>query len=218
MNKSKHLIISSIIFSIIIILWPLFMALLPPAGSTDMQFSRIIDHLVIHRLQFFIAFLISPAIIYLMTAQAVFLKRPGELSSRIGALFLGGYLVLSSLSYASQIVIVPAWIEKGYFQLAEIWHFGNQHSIAYFMNQTGYLFWAVSAVVLFPGLLSEKGLVRWIGILYLASAVLTFVAFTGLLIDNLLLNSLTLFSGLLLLPVGILSVIESFRLNSGASS
>lgn len=216
MNINKHIIISGISFTIVIIIWPIFMALSHPSGPERLQFDWILDHYFLHGMQFFFALLISPSIIYLMLALSGVFKKPEKLSMRIALIFLGGYLVLSSISYASQIVIIPAWIEKGYFQLTEIWYFGNPHSVAYFLNQLGYLFWAVAAMILFLRLITEKRLMRWIGIFYIASAILTFIAFVGLLIDNPFLNSFTMISGMLLLPVGILSIVMGYRLNSGA--
>ena len=206
--KKRHLVISGILFTAVIVLWPLFIIIAQPANSDENQFEWILNNLTLHRIQFFLAFLISPAIIYLMLSQLGFTGKQIRFQDIIGYIFLGGYLVLNSISYASQIILLPTYLQGNSQELAEAWNFGNPNSIAYFMNQLGYFFWAVSAILLFVRFLFERGIWRWITILYIASALLTFIAFAGLLTDQPILNFFTLISGLLLLPMGIISIIK----------
>ena len=71
MKTNPHLIVSGILFTLVLFLWPVFMAVYQPQGSIENQFSWIQDHLTAYKVQFFFAFLLSPSFIYLMVSQLV---------------------------------------------------------------------------------------------------------------------------------------------------
>jgi len=208
---NHHLIISGILFSIVLFLWPIFMGMSQPQGSDAGQLNWVSQHLSLYKVQFFFAFLLSPAILYMMAAQLDRVPAGHWIARRIGWVFLGGYFVLNSIAYASQMILVPQLIRAGRFEHALIWYFGSSASVIYFLNQMGYCFWAIGVIVLFSPQAREKGMIRWISLVYLLSAVLSIFAFAGLILDNKALNSLTLPSGLALVPVGILTVLWGFR-------
>ena len=213
MKTGKHLIISGILFTIVLFLWPVFMAAFQPQGTIDNHFVWIHNNAGIYKLQFFFAFLLSPSIIYLMYSQLNLYPAGNKIELMTGTIFLAGYLVLNSISYASQMTIVPLMIEAGLTGQAKVWYFSSPTSIAYFLNQTGYCFWALGALILFTRLVKEKGTIKYISIIYMLSAILSVAAFAGLIIENKTLNSMTLYSGLVLIPVGIMSVIRGVKVN-----
>jgi hypothetical protein len=207
MKTNKHLIISGIIFLIILAIWPLLMAISQPSGTLEEQLKWVAENTNHMKWQFFLALLISPAIIYLMVAQLTIAGIADKVLLRLGMIFLAVYAALNCISYGSQVVLVPKLLEAGMYDQLALWYFGSEVSIAYFLNQTGYFFWAIGTLVLFSRFITQKGMIRYISILYVVSAVLSIVAFVGLILDNAALNSMTFPSGLLLLPVGIMTVV-----------
>jgi hypothetical protein len=206
-KPNNHLIISGIIFTLILILWPMLMAISQPSGTLEEQLRWVAENTNHMKWQFSLALLISPAIIYLMTAQLAAAGIADKVLLRLGMIFLAVYVALNCVSYGSQVVLVPRLLASGMYDQLTLWYFGSEVSIAYFLNQTGYFFWAIGTLALFPRFITQKGMIRYISILYVVSAVLSIVAFFGLVLNNTAMNSMTFPSGLLLLPVGVMTVI-----------
>jgi CDP-diacylglycerol--glycerol-3-phosphate 3-phosphatidyltransferase len=211
MNTNNHLIISGILFTIILILWPVFLGVLQPQGTDLEQLSRITDNRMIFTIQYLFAWFISPSIIYLMLSQLAKYALKDKVTSTLGFIFLGGYFVLNSIAYASQMILVPRLFQSGMVEHARVWYFNSSFSIAYFANQMGYCFWAIGTIILFSSYIFKKGMIKYLSIIYMVSAVLSIVAFAGLIIDNESINSMTLYSGLVLLPVGIMTTIWGMK-------
>jgi hypothetical protein len=210
-EPKNHLIISGIIFTLILILWPLLMAISQPSGTFEEQLRWVAENTNHMKWQFFLALLISPSIVYLMSSQLAKADIADKVMLQVGTVFLTVYVALNCISYGSQVVLVPKLLASGMYDQLTLWYFGSEVSIAYFLNQTGYFFWAIGTLVLFSRFVTQKGMIRYISILYVVSAVLSIVAFIGLVINNSTLNSMTFPSGLLLLPVGAMTVVWGLR-------
>lgn len=206
-KPNNHLIISGIIFTLILVLWPLLMAISQPSGTLEEQLRWVAENTNHMKWQFFLALLISPALIYLMAAQLTAANIADKVLLRLGMIFLTVYVALNCISYGSQLVVIPKLLEAGMYDQLGLWYFGSEVSVAYFLNQMGYFFWAVGTLVLFSCFVLQKGVIRYISILYVVSAVLSIVAFLGLVLNSAAMNSMTFPSGLLLLPVGVMTVI-----------
>ncbi len=213
MKTSKHLIVSGSIFTLILILWPLLMAIGQPEGQPEDELLWIAENLTLHKLKFFFALLISPALIYLMLTQVLHVPKVDKISMRSAMIFLAVYATLATISYSSQLILLPALIEAGLIQEAKIWYFETPYSVPYFINQTGYFFWAIAASVLFFRFRMHPGIIRYFSLIYTVSAVLSIIAFLGLVMDIGWMKLMTFPSGLLLLPVGIMSVVWGIREN-----
>jgi hypothetical protein len=211
MNINKHLVFSGILFTVVLFLWPILMAISQPTGTLEEQLSWVVENQSYYKLQFTMALLIAPSILYMMIAQFGKAGRLTSLSFRLGVMFLGVYIALNCISYGSQIILVPAMLEAGMTEQVTVWYFNSPVSVSYFLNQMGYFFWSLGVIACFAGLLALKGYIRTLGIIYIVSAVLSILAFLGLIIDNPALNSLTFPSGLLLLPTGIITVLWGIK-------
>jgi hypothetical protein len=205
MKIDKHLIISGMLFSVVLVAWPVMMAVAKAPGNVEAQLQWVAAHLPLFKAQFFLAFLLAPAIVYMMLAQLAKLQQGEGLGRSFGMVFIVAYVALNSVGYASQAVLVPRFLAAGQAGLARAWYFASPASIAYFVNQLGYCFWGIGVIVLFAKAQRGHGLPAFIASLYLLSALLSLMAFAGLLLDNQVLNNLTMPSGLALLPVGILT-------------
>ena len=210
MSKNKHLIISGAIFTAVLFVWPVFMALWGPKGDIQQQLEWVSNNRGKVFWQYFLAFLIAPSIIYMMISQ-LYQFTEDAFRIRLGLIFIAVYAVLNSIAYASQIFLVPRLIEHGLTDIAKTWYFFSPFSVSYFFNQMGYAFWALGTMMMFYKYMSKKGMIQIISILYVFSAVLSFVAFAGLAVENQTINSMTLYSGLVLAPVGILSIIWGMK-------
>lgn len=210
MQENKNLIISGILFTIVIFLWPLLMVLFRlPEGMED-HFRWILDHSLEYKSQFFFAFLIGPSTLYLMYSQLDKFPARRMIWLITGTIFLSGYFILCSISYASQMIILPKFLELELTSQARLWYFNAPDSIPYFLNQMGYCFWGAGSLILFTKLIRENGIIKYISILYTIAALLSIAAFAGLIVDNKDINALTLYSGMVLIPVGIMSITWGF--------
>lgn len=207
MKTNNHLIISGVIFTLILLAWPLLMAISRPSGTLEEQLGWVAQNIGYMKWQFLLALLISPAIIYMMSAQLTKVEITDKVMQRTGLVFLTVYVALNCISYGSQVVLIPKLIQTGMQDQLTLWYFGSEVSIAYFLNQTGYFFWATGTLILFSRYVLQQGMIRYISLLYVSSAVLSIVSFAGLVVGNSTMNSMTFPSGLLLLPVGILTMI-----------
>lgn len=207
MKTSQHLIVSGSIFTLILILWPLLMAIAQPEGSIEDELYWITQNITLQKLKFFFALLISPALIYLMLSQVLHVPKVDKISMRSAMIFLAVYTTLVTISYSSQMILLPALLESGMTHEAKIWYFDSPYSIPYFINQTGYFFWALAAIVLFFRFRVYSGMIRYFSLIYTASAFLSIIAFLGLVMNIGWMKLMTFPSGLLLLPVGIMSVV-----------
>lgn len=211
MNINKHLILSGIIFTIVLYSWPILMGLYLPSGSVDEQLNWVISNKGLYKLQFFMAFLIAPALVYMMLAQVHKIEPVINIVISLGHIFLTAYLILCSISYASQVIVVPSLLDAGLDEYAKLWYFDSNFSIPYFINQMGYCFWAIGTIFIFIRFIKYEGIIKYISLIYLISAVLSIVAFIGLMTNNIFLNSMTFYSGIALVPIGIMTAVWGYR-------
>ncbi len=149
MKTNRHLIISGILFTVVLFLWPIFMGISQPQGTDEEQLNWIQNHITLFKLQFFFAFLISPSIIYMMLSQLDKYPSSNKIISKVGLVFITGYFVLNSIAYASQMILVPKLMEAGLIEQAKVWYFGSSFSVIYFIDQMGYCFWGIGTIILF---------------------------------------------------------------------
>jgi hypothetical protein len=187
------------------------MTIAKPTGNIGQQLQWVAGHVLLYKMQFILALLLAPAIIYMMLAQLNKLGTADSLSQRFGMVFLTVYAVLNSVSYASQAVLLPRYLAAGQMELAKAWYFASPSSVAYFTNQLGYCFWGIAAIALFLEALRDWRLKGLIASFYCLSALLSIMAFAGLLFESQGLMRLTMPGGLVLLPVGILTIAWGLR-------
>ncbi|MHB2148440.1 DUF4386 family protein [Calditrichota bacterium LG25] len=215
----KSLVVTGLIFTIVIFLWPAFMAISALDGSVEMQLQQIRQNPVPFRLNFVLASFIAPSLAALLITVGLFFKtrKTTPVLTGVGLFFLLPYVVFVSIAYATQFTLVANSLLNGNFALARQWYFGNFYSVAYFLNQLGYAFFALSGVCLGYRFLFEKGAMRLFGWLLYGSSILSIAAFIGLAINSKGLNSVTVLSGLCVLPLGIIAIISGLKLRKEIS-
>lgn len=211
MDKGTHLVVSGVLFTLVLLVWPILMAIGQPVAGEPEQLLWLSANTGLFKIQFFFAFLICPAMLYMLYAQISSLAEPSPMAVRLGGVFFAVYAVFAGIAYGSQMILIPRLIRAGMEAQARLWYLEASPSIVYFLNQTGYFFWALAILILFVPLLKSSGLTRALSIIYTVSAVLSIVAYLGLIVENDRLNSVTFISGLMLLPAGILGVLSGIR-------
>lgn len=201
---------AGILFTVIIIAWPILMGLSQTHGSMAEQLAAITADSSLYRLNFALAALIGPSISLLLVLLATEGgNRPSPLTI-LGLSILPCYLTLVSIAYTSQVILLPSLLLGGID--AELWYFNNPGSIPYFLNQLGYSFFALSALAIGWRFLERRGLPRAMGTILWLSGILSLVAFLGLALDNQVLNAATFISGILTVPLGVLAILWGLRL------
>lgn len=210
------LYIGGIVFTAVVILWPIFMMMSQPPGEINDQLLSIGASPRIYALNFVLASLIAPSISFILISIVFFVpsNKDTPILSIMGALLLAPYITLVSIAYTSQYTILQSFISSGKLTEAGYWYFGNQDSIPYFINQLGYIFFALSGLLIGYRFLFEKGIPKSVGVLLWSSGILSVMAFAGLAIKNDALNFSTILSGVLTVPIGFLVIIWGMRIKS----
>lgn len=214
-----RLILASILFLLILILWPILTYISLPLGNNFIeQLAYINKSPKLYILSFSNAFLIAPALIFVLYEFYKDLnKDQWSLNAKILFSLYIIYFIVISISYGSQVIFLPKIIEIADQNLITDWYFFNTNSKVYLINQTGYLIWSVTTLLIFARFLFKGALVFFIIKLLTLSSITQIVATIGLYFNNSTINGLTFYSGLLLFPAGILIFIYSlkkYKLNS----
>jgi len=209
-----HLTISGIMYTVVIFLWPVLMVISPFKGSDQEVLLMIADNPFSYKIIFINASFIAPLTVYLLMIYIIWLKKSNTL--KIGLLFstifVSSYFLLVTIAYVSQYTLLPGLINSENSSLAMSWYFGSFYSIAYFLNQLGYAMLAIAGMLIGFHLLKKTGPPRWIGIMLWISGVLSLVAFSGLIFDSKMVNSLTVVGGIFVVPLGIVSLVWGNKL------
>lgn len=210
------LLIGGIVFTAVVILWPMFMMMTQPVGEMNEQLLSIQAKSDIYTMNFVLASLIAPSLSFILICIAFFVpsKKETPILNMMGALLLAPYITLVSIAYVSQYTILQSFLSLGDLFQASYWYFGNQDSISYFVNQLGYMFFALSGLLIGYRFLFEKGIPKSVGVLLWLSGILSIIAFVGLAMKSDALNFSTILSGVLTIPIGILVIIWGKRLMS----
>lgn len=203
-KTANQMIASGSLLTIFILLWPIFMFLSPATGSIDEQLRHIALDPVMFKLGFMLASLIAPTFYYLILTLIRYEKPNLDVFDIVGIIFVTLYLLLVSISYISQYTLVLHFIGRNNMAMAKNWYFASPGSVSYFLNQMGYASWGIGIMFIFRNYIWGRGLKRILGVVLLSSACLSIVAFVGLLMQNKVINFLTLPAGLLTIPVGII--------------
>lgn len=204
---------ASILFLIILTLWPILSYISLPEGNNFIeQLNSISKNINSYIVNFIVAFLIAPSLLFLL--YEFFKKLTNDhWSPQIKLLFSLYiiYFVLISISYGSQFLYLPYLINHSTFNESIEWYFYNMESICYFINQTAYLVWAVATLLIFTRFIFTNTLLFFIVKVLTLSSLTQIIATIGLYIGNFNLNGLTFYSGILLLPAAVLILIYSFK-------
>lgn len=209
----KKLRNSALVFSLILMIWPVFVATSIPEGSMDDQIMAIQNAPLLHILNFLIAMSIAPAMLIMLKRMYPYLEiNPGRNHLSMVIFFYTIYLLLITLSYGSQVFYLPFIIENYPDPGVENWFFYHNDSLAITFNQTGYLSWSIATLLyVIPSLKKVKGALLFAVLLFMLSAIIQITASIGLYARIPGLAALTFYSGLLMFPAGILVLIFAIK-------
>lgn len=212
------MVVSSSLLIVALTAWVIFMLLNPLSGTYLNQLRNLAEHWQIFRLSFIVALTIAPVFLYFMISLHQLFLPFVSITKITGYTISVFYAVAATASYGAQLTLVPYYLNQNKFFMAELWYFFNPDSLAYFINQTGYALWAVAVILLFWSLVKREGIERWLGVLFLLSAIISLAAYTSLLAGVKTLDLLTLISGVLTLPIAMLSLILAIKRLKGMVS
>jgi hypothetical protein len=203
-----------IFFTVVVLLWPVLMTASEITGSVEEQLLQISEAPGLFMANFFWASLIAPSILVLLLTFARYTKirKQTPFIYHFSLLFLAGYFVFVSISYVSQYAYLPRLLAEGNTDLAVAWYFGDASSRPYFLNQLGYSLFGIAAILIGYKMFNEPLLPRLIGIVLWASGLLCLLAFLGLILLIPGQGLVSILSGLLTLPVGIMSILWGRKL------
>lgn len=218
------------VFTGVLIVTPILSFIARPGGDVQQQLRAIKLFPWAYGLNFTVALALAP--LFIAVAISVYRQQQreavmkGKVSSAEAAALAKGkdptsgawmrtgyglYAILVSFSYVSQIIFSifdPMQMQP---EQALGWYFYNSTSIAYVVNQTGYLFWGITTLFLFIPLLRKRGYVFWVSILLIIPAItqitVSLVSYTGFMDFA----GLSFYRGLILLPAGILIIIYGLK-------
>lgn len=211
MNIMNRLIGSTILFLIIITAWPVTAALTIPTGTTEEQIKIIAENLSLHIINFSLALLIAPSLLWMLYLLSQSLRVNLKKRRVYAVIFCyTAYLILITVSYGSQITILPFLLQKADEQGILRWFFYNDNSLVILINQGAYFLWSTATILLFGSLFNTKErLLKGIVFILLSSSLLQISASIGLVLQASALTKLSFISGMLLLPAGLLILIRS---------
>jgi hypothetical protein len=181
-------------------------------GTINEKLGLLGENATFYNLNYILASLIAPIVIILISIfSGLYKKEMLNFRDTLGIVLLVAYAVLNSISYISQYSILSKLIANRQIEEAKVWYIGNSDSLAYFFNQMGYCLFGIAVILIFRESIKDKGLNKAVGILLYISGALSVAAFIGLLMQNETLNMLTIVSGLLIVPIGILSIISGIK-------
>jgi hypothetical protein len=199
-----------------LIFWILLMAMTALSGSLQEQLLQLAEGSILYRLSFVNATLIAPAIVIIIVILAFFI--PGGSRNRFfeitGVAFLIPYLLLATITYASQYALLPKLLSNMTNSTVDdvlLWYFNNPDSLVYFFDVLGYTFFGVAALFIGLKYVRYSGMLRGIGLLLLGSAVLAILGFIGYVLEVAVLEYALLLSGFLIVPFAILCIILGLR-------
>ena len=203
-----------IFFTVVVLLWPVLMTASEITGSVEEQLLQISEAPGLFMANFFWASLIAPSILVLLLTFARYteIRKQTPFIYHFSLLFLAGYFVFVSISYVSQYAYLPRLLAEGNTDLAVAWYFGDESSRPYFFNQLGYSLFGIAAILIGYKMLHEPLLPRLIGIVLWVSGLLCLLAFLGLILHIPGQGLISILSGLLTLPVGIMSILWGRKL------
>lgn len=208
MDKKK-LRNSALVFSLILIAWPIFAALTITSGSIPEQIRAVQDSTALHVTNFLVALCIAPSMLVMLVRMFPFLGiRPSRGYITLVILFYVLYLLLISISYGSQVFYLPFILKMYPDPFVEKWFFYNNESMPFAINQTGYLCWSIATLLyMIPAITKAKAVFFIALLVFLISSVLQIIATIGFYASIPEIAGLTFYSGLLMLPAGILVLV-----------
>jgi hypothetical protein len=211
----KSLIITGLLFTVVFVLGLMIMSnsVVRIRGDIFEQLQQISENSSAYRIGFLFAGLTAPLTAVLIVILALFVqtRKTTTILNILSVFFLLPYTILESVAYLSQSTYFISALGTNMNAAAE-WYFGNFHSLCYFLQQLGYLFFALSGILLGYRYCLDRGVKRIFGIFIEVRCFITLIAFSGLVLDNKALNNATLISGSLTIFLGVFALLIGRRL------
>jgi hypothetical protein len=217
----RLLVAAAVAFLVVLALMTVTTALGAPSGdSVAARLADLARENSLYRLGFFFASLVPATVVPLLAlvAVAAALGRPAAWPFVApGALLVAAYAPLSAAAYASQYTVFTWLLERDLLAAAP-WYFGNEHGAVVTFDLLAYAIWGTGAVLIAWPLLSQGRLRAWLAWSLLASGVTSVAAFGLHALGVDAAGPLSVLSGALTVPVGVLALLVGRALLRGGGS
>lgn len=198
-------------YFVFVLAWIVLMLLTNYEGSPEEQFNLVKTDSFWYMLNFINATLISIPIASAYIILALVSDSGMKLRHILGILLLIPYIILVSIAYTSQYTYLPLLLNLNGGTAYE-WFFNNPSSVVYFLDQLGYMFFAVSGLLIGFDYVTGRGIQMVIGILMYAVSSFSAAAFILLGMNPVLGGTSSVISGGLTLPLAIAIIIYGNKL------
>lgn len=209
-SLGRLLVGASVAFLVVLVLMTVLSALGAPEGDTvAARLAALAREDTVYRLGFFFASLVPATMVPLMALIAVAADRGGPAArpyAVTGALLVAAYAPLSAAAYASQYTVFT-WLLARDLPSAAPWYFGNDHGAVITFDLLAYAIWGTGAILLAWPLLPQGGSRRLLAWALLASGATSIVAFGLHALGVSAAGPLSVVSGALTVPVGVLALL-----------
>lgn len=209
-SLGRLLMLTSAAFLAVLALMTVLSAAGAPDGDTvAARLAALAREDTVYRLGFFFASLVPATMVPLMALLAVAVDRGGDGArpyAVAGALLAAAYAPLSAAAYASQYTVF-AWLVARDLPAAAPWYFGNEHGAVLTFDLLAYAIWGAGALLLAWPLVTQGRLRRALGWVLAASGATAMAAFALHALGAAAAGPLSLFSGALTAPLGVLALL-----------
>ncbi|HSL94325.1 MAG TPA: hypothetical protein VLA35_00165 [Thermoleophilia bacterium] len=209
-SLGRPLMVASVAFLAVLVLMTVLSALGTPEGDTvAARLAALAREDTVYRLGFFFASLVPATMVPLMALIAVVADRGGPVArpyAVTGALLVAAYAPLSAAAYASQYTVFT-WLLARDLPAAAPWYFGNEHGAVITFDLLAYAIWGTGAILLARPLLAQGGIRRLLAWALLASGATSIVAFGLHALGVSAAGPLSVVSGALTVPIGVLALL-----------
>ncbi|MDQ1265001.1 MAG: hypothetical protein QG635_151 [Bacteroidota bacterium] len=187
-------------------------------SDTDALSKFIHENTLRYSLGFVFASLISLPIstIFIILAYYIIDEAGNSLKSLLVVTFLIPYIVFSTFAYTSQYILLPALLSSSITienRLINLMIFESSFSIPKYLDFIGYAFWGLSSFILGLKMLNSTGTGKIIAWLLIICGITAEGGVIGMALSSKIIIFLNTFSGALTIPLIVLIIIYSVRLD-----
>ncbi len=213
------LIVFSYMSLALLLLWIILMPLTVPSGSYTEQLAMLKEDITLYIINFIIAaFIAFPMATVLILLSLLKTKTESRKINLLIYAFVLLYWLLVSAAYISQVVTLPALVTTtGQNSLDDIlyMYFHNPRSLPAFIDFLGYAFFGLAAIILGYKIISLDRIMRTAAIIMWVSGITSILAFAGIAAGINEAGVLSIFSGVMVIPLCILIILWGRKQKSG---
>ncbi len=204
---------ASVSYSVLVLLWLVLMIATNFEGTPREQLALLTAGNPYHYIVFGCASLISLPVSIVYIVLALTANKELRLRGILAILLLGPYILLATIAYTSQLTYLPLLLSAAPDKAFD-WYFNNPGSLVYFLDQLGYLFFALSGYLAGFDYITGKGTRMVTGILMYVISTLSVAAFALFAVNPGVAGTASAVGGAMTLPLAVATFIYGKKLKN----